>query len=228
MPPKATTKNRRTPPAPTKFHRGPLILLEARRTPLYSVLMFTDKRNRAFDPHRTARAQTLAGAPLATFRQRAVAILIDFLLIAVLWIPAKMGLQYLIQQKLHIREEIYHATHGHATTDVRFDLERTLELAWTVVLVAYFGFSVRVTNGLTPGKRLLHIRVVSLDHERITRWQAVERALGYGASALEGGFGFIQYFLYKNHTCVHDRIAETIVIREPAKTPQVHTKPKSR
>jgi uncharacterized RDD family membrane protein YckC len=189
--------------------------------------MSTDKRNRVFDPHSTARAQALAGVPLATFRQRALAILIDFLLIAVLWIPAKMGLQYLIQQKLHIREEIYRTTHGHATTDVRFDFERTLELAWTLVLVAYFGFFVRVSNGRTPGKRLLRIRVVSLDHERITRWQAVERALGYGASALEGGFGFIQYFLYKNHTCVHDRIAETIVVREPKKTPPVPAKSKS-
>jgi hypothetical protein len=45
-------------------------------------------------------------------------------------------------------------------------------------------------------------------------WQAIERALGYGASALECGFGFIQYFLYKNHTCVHDRIAETIVVKD--------------
>ena len=56
--------------------------------------------------------------------------------------------------------------------------------------------------------------------ERITLWQSVERALGYGASALEGGFGFVQYFLYGNHCCVHDRIAETIVVKErrPVKT----------
>jgi hypothetical protein len=31
---------------------------------------------------------------------------------------------------------------------------------------------------------------------------------------LEGGFGFIQYFIEPNHRCVHDRIAETIVIRD--------------
>jgi hypothetical protein len=45
----------------------------------------------------------------------------------------------------------------------------------------------------------------------------VERALGYGASALEGGFGFVQYFIHGNHCCVHDRIAETIVVKEPRK-----------
>jgi uncharacterized RDD family membrane protein YckC len=179
--------------------------------------MSAGKPNHAFDPHRSAQAQALAGIELATFGQRAAAILIDFLLVALLWVPSKMGLQYLIEQKLHVPQQLYHSSSGHTTADVRFDLERTLDVAWTVCLVAYFGIFVRATNGLTPGKRLMHIRVVSLEHERITRWQAVERALGYGASALEGGFGFIQYFIYKNHTCVHDRIAETIVIREPGK-----------
>jgi uncharacterized RDD family membrane protein YckC len=180
----------------------------------YSVSMFTSRGNPTFDPHRSARAGALSGIPLATFRHRAIAMLIDVVLVASVWLPAKMGLQYLIQQKLQIHEEIYHSTNGHTTTDVKFDLERTLELASTVWLVVYFGFFIRVTNGLTPGKRLMRIRVVSLEHERISSWQAIERALGYGASALEGGFGFIQYFLYKNHTCVHDRIAETIVVKD--------------
>ena len=71
---------------------------------------------------------------------------------------------------------------------------------------------------MTLGKRLLRIRVVSLTHQRITFWQSAERALGYGASLLEAGFGFLQYFLYPNHRCLHDRIAETIVIAEPAKS----------
>jgi uncharacterized RDD family membrane protein YckC len=38
--------------------------------------------------------------------------------------------------------------------------------------------------------------------------------LGYGASTLELGFGFIQYFIHPNRQTVHDRIAETIVIDE--------------
>jgi hypothetical protein len=38
------------------------------------------------------------------------------------------------------------------------------------------------------------------------------RSLGYGASALEGGFGFIQYITHPNAQTVHDRIAETIVV----------------
>jgi uncharacterized RDD family membrane protein YckC len=94
-------------------------------------------------------------------------------------------------------------------------------------LLAYFGVFVRITNGYTPGKRLMRIRIVSLEHARVSRWQGMERALGYGASALEGGFGFIQYFFYKNHTCTHDRIAETIVVQEPPKKKLPAAKPKS-
>jgi uncharacterized RDD family membrane protein YckC len=61
---------------------------------------------------------------------------------------------------------------------------------------------------------LLKIRVVSLAHEHISLWHAIERALGYGASTLELGFGFLQYFIHPNKQTVHDRIAETIVIQE--------------
>jgi uncharacterized RDD family membrane protein YckC len=69
-------------------------------------------------------------------------------------------------------------------------------------------------QGRTLGKRILGIRVISLVHDRITVWQSMERALGYGASFLEGGFGFIQYFTHPNRCCVHDRIAETIVVND--------------
>jgi uncharacterized RDD family membrane protein YckC len=51
----------------------------------------------------------------------------------------------------------------------------------------------------------------------LTLWHCVERALGYGASALELGFGFFQYFMHPNRQTVHDRIAETIVVDESAK-----------
>jgi uncharacterized RDD family membrane protein YckC len=53
-------------------------------------------------------------------------------------------------------------------------------------------------------------------HRRMTLWHSFERALGYGASALELGFGFFQYFIHPNRRTVHDRIAETIVVRDSA------------
>ena len=80
--------------------------------------------------------------------------------------------------------------------------------------ILYFGIFLWKGNGRTPGKRLMKIRVVSLVHTHITFWHAIERALGYGAAALEGGFGFIQFFLHPYRRCAQDRLAETIVVTE--------------
>ena len=106
--------------------------------------------------------------------------------------------------------------------DVRleFDLHHWYSL---IFIVLYFGLSTYWGNGQTLGKRLLGIRVVSLVHEKMSLWHSFERALGYGASALEFGFGFIQYFIHRNRRTVHDRIAETVVVKEGRPTRVPHT-----
>lgn len=96
---------------------------------------------------------------------------------------------------------------------------------WLVVVALYFGVGTWLGHGQTPGKRLLRIRVVSLSHGHLTLWHAVERSLGYAASALEVGFGFMQYFIHPNRQTVHDRIAETIVVQEPRKPKQTEGSP---
>jgi uncharacterized RDD family membrane protein YckC len=94
--------------------------------------------------------------------------------------------------------------------DLKFDLHHWYSL---IFIVLYCGLSTYWGNGRTLGKRLMRIRVVSLVHERMTLWHSFERALGYGASALEFGFGYLQYFTHPNRRTVHDRIAEMIVVR---------------
>jgi len=92
---------------------------------------------------------------------------------------------------------------------------RALKLTQEIVIpILYFGVLLWWGNGRTPGKRLMKIRVVSLVHRHLSLWHSVERALGYGAAALEGGFGFVQYFIHPYRRCVQDRIAETIVVTE--------------
>ena len=49
---------------------------------------------------------------------------------------------------------------------------------------------------------------VSIFHHQMGFWHSIERALGYGASALE--FGFAQCFIHPNRRTVHERMAETI------------------
>ena len=160
-----------------------------------------EKRNTTFQPHETARAAALAGTPLASFGERLAAFAIDFFLVLITYIPVELARQYLLLSLRHQKLDLH----------VEFNFHEVGNLVW---LVLYFGLIAWKTNGSTPGKRLLRIRVVSLVHNKITLWQAVERALGYGASFLELGTGFFQYFVHPNRCCVHDRIAETIVVKD--------------
>ena len=155
---------------------------------------------RVYEPHATHRVESLAGMPLASFKSRLGAYLIDLVLVVILWAPLTALTVWLIH-------------HG--------DSNKNIELRWDfhepsniVFVVLYYGLALYWGNGQTLGKWLLKIRVVSLVHERITFWQAMERALGYGASILEFGSGFFQYFTNPNRCCVHDRIAETIVVKD--------------
>ncbi len=153
--------------------------------------------------HETARMLALEGAPLASFRSRAMAFVIDFfftvLLFSIVAVPGAL---------------LWQARHPSAKNrNIHFDFDYH-NLYSLASIVLYFGFSLYWGNGRTLGKRLLKIRVVSLAHEHLSIWHCLERALGYGASALEGGLGFLQYFTDPACRTVHDRIAGTIVIDE--------------
>jgi len=159
---------------------------------------------RRYRPAETERMKELEGAELASFQARAGALAVDFLLAAAIFMPAAFGLG-LVAEKFFG----FHNIH----------IELNLYENWYSILylVVFFGLSTYFGNGQTLGKKALGIRVVSLVHHRMSLWHSIERALGYGASALELGFGFLQYFIHPNRRTVHDRMAETIVIRENKK-----------
>ena len=145
--------------------------------------------------------QDLHGLPLASFKRRAGAFYIDLLIAALVFLPIIMyGVRLL--QRFGLAKEHLH---------LEFDYEHWYSI---IPLVVYFSVSIYYGNGKTIGKKLMGIRVVSVVHEKIGFWHSVERALGYGASFLEFGFGFLQYFIDPNRRTVHDRIAETIVIQD--------------
>jgi uncharacterized RDD family membrane protein YckC len=159
------------------------------------------KAQRTYDAHETGRMAELHGVSLAAFGRRAVAFITDFLLawgifLALLFTIGRMAVRYGF-----VNEDI----------NLKFDFQHWYSL---LILVLYFALATYWGNGRTPGKWLCGIRVVSLVHERLSLWHSLERGLGYGASLLEFGFGFVQFFIHPNHRTVHDRIAETIVIRE--------------
>jgi len=151
-----------------------------------------------YHPHETQRMLALEGVELASFWRRALALGIDMLAVVVVFIALAIPV---------------------ALWDKRHNIEAHLSFNpfenWysTLLPVIYAGLLVWLTNGLTLGKWLTGIRIVSLRHDRITLWHSVERALGYGASLLEAGSGFVQYGVHPSKQTVHDRIAETIVVR---------------
>jgi len=147
----------------------------------------------------------LNGLELASFASRALAILIDFAIATVLFLGGLM-----LSVKLANRYTSLGQDNRHINLELNF-----FENWYSIVyLVLFFGLSVYLGNGRTLGKRVMGIRVVSLVHHKMSLWHSIERALGYGASALEFGFGFVQYFIHPNRRTVHDRMAETIVIRD--------------
>ena len=161
---------------------------------------------RQFHAHEIARVDELNGLQLASFRLRACAIAIDVCIVFVLRIP--LGF-------------LHHEPHSGPVTMASLlvlgmhDLEKLVESA------IYFAIALKVGKGQTVGKRLMKIRVLSLTHHQLSWWQSIERALGYGASLLEGGFGFLQFYINRNRQTVHDRMAETIVVdtRPPLPAP---------
>lgn len=160
---------------------------------------------RADEASQTARMQESEGLELASFQQRSIAFSIDFLLAGGLFLGGLAAAIKILpksiwgEQDLHIELDFFHTWYS------------------VVYLFAFFSLFSYFGDGRTLGKRIMKIRFVSLVHHKLSLWPAIERSLGYGASAPELGFGFVQFFIERNRRTVHDRIAETIVIKEPVR-----------
>jgi uncharacterized RDD family membrane protein YckC len=187
---------------------------------------------RNFSARETEWLQELDGIELAGFWRRAFAIILDGIFYTILFSILAMAITggYLGIQKLRGKPvtnagEIFTSDKGHsivekkvAGTNLRVETPKNSELFRLVkdilMPILYFGILLWKGKGRTPGKRIMKIRVVSLMHRHLSFWHSVERALGYAAAGLEGGFGFIQFFIHPYRRCVQDRIAETIVVTE--------------
>ncbi|HVN49705.1 MAG TPA: RDD family protein [Bacteroidota bacterium] len=162
--------------------------------------MNVNKEN-IYNGRETVRKQQLDGVSLASFKSRAGAFIIDSIIVVLIAVPILMfGGMFLGRLGLV-------SAHSH----FEFNFENWYSMMFVVL---YHSLSIYCGKGRTLGKYFFGIRVVSVVHEHINLWHAIERALGYGASLLEFGFGFFQYFIDENRRTVHDRIAETIVIKD--------------
>jgi hypothetical protein len=78
----------------------------------------------------------------------------------------------------------------------------------------YFTAFTALWKGQTPAKRLLGIRVLRLNGQPMTLWASFERFGGYAAGLLTGLLGFAQVYWDRNRQAIHDKITETVVVRE--------------
>lgn len=157
----------------------------------------------------------LDGAKLASFPRRAFAFVLDVVIGSGIFALPFLVATWMQSGHAAVRAPVeLPIAVGGGSLELNF-FESWYSVVWWVV---YFGLTTYFGNGKTPGKLLMRIRVVSLVHSRMSLWHSIERALGYGASLLEFGFGFMQYFLHPNRRTVHDRIAETIVVMDSPPT----------
>lgn len=107
-----------------------------------------------------------------------------------------------------LQERVAHPSFLHALQALLADLG--LRAGW---LGLYFTVFLYWTQGYTPGKRLLGLRVQRLDGRAITLWHAFERFGGYAAGLATGLLGFAQVLWDANRQGVQDKIAGTVVVR---------------
>jgi len=153
---------------------------------------------------------------LAPIKKRFFAFLIDWIVLIIIYfcIILLFALFNMNISKINVHgifdvEIEMNTTHSYVITFMKFLLG--------LLPVLYFVISFYFCKGQTIGKYFLRIRVLSLYHEHLGLWHCIERSLGYFASALEFGFGFIQAFWNPNRMTLHDKIGETIVIKLPVK-----------
>jgi uncharacterized RDD family membrane protein YckC len=153
---------------------------------------------------------------LATIRRRFVAFFIDWIILIIIYLCIILLFSLFNMNLSNIN------VHGIFEVEVEMDnapsfLITFLKFFFGLLPVLYFALSFYFWKGKTIGKYFLRIKVLSLYHERLGLWHCIERSLGYFASALEFGFGYIQALWNPNRMTLHDKIGETIVIKLGAK-----------
>jgi uncharacterized RDD family membrane protein YckC len=148
---------------------------------------------------------------LATIKKRFVAFLIDWIVLIIIYfcILILFDLFNMDISKINV----------HGIFEVEIEMDNTpsfliivLKLLFGLLPALYFALSFYFWRGKTVGKYFLKLKVLSLYHERLGLWHCIERSLGYFASALEFGFGYIQAFWNPNRMTLHDKIGETFVV----------------
>lgn len=88
-------------------------------------------------------------------------------------------------------------------------------IVWFIVIVYFTGFS--AWKGQTPGKIIMGIKIIRTDSSPLTPTYALLRFVGYILSILTIGIGFIWVGFDKKKQGLHDKIADTYVVKLPVR-----------
>jgi uncharacterized RDD family membrane protein YckC len=181
-----------------------------------------------YDASKIIHSNQLEGLELAGFIPRLIALIIDLVVLITTLFVIGTILDYFglidFGLEIGISSDKANSIIPEINNNIHVEVPEFLKILIKLSIpVLYFGLITYLTNGYTLGKRIFRIRIISTNHKHLTPWHSIERSLGYYASSLEFGFGFLQYFIDYNRRTVHDRIAETIVIKvnKPRKTNQI-------
>jgi uncharacterized RDD family membrane protein YckC len=171
-----------------------------------------------YDASKIIHSSQLEGLELADFIRRFTALLLDLVVLIIFLYLVGTILDYFgfidFGLKIGVSSDKADSIVPEINNGLQVNLPEIIKIIFKLSIpVLYFGLITYCTNGYTLGKRLFRIRIISTNHKHLTLWHSIERSLGYYASSLEFGFGFLQYFIDYNRRTVHDKIAETIVIK---------------
>lgn len=143
----------------------------------------------------------------AGFASRAIAFMLDLLIVAIVLELAELFLQ-LLGTFFPIHRFFAHFTGIEPGGQYRSEVALAVAI---VVLVAYNAFWWTMI-GETPGKAVLGLRVVRTNGQRLTVWRSIVRAFAYGLSGLPLFLGFLWILVDDRRQGWHDKIADTCVI----------------
>jgi uncharacterized RDD family membrane protein YckC len=133
----------------------------------------------------------------ASFDQRATAALVDWLIASAVCIIPSFAITLFITDKM-----------------IGLGLALSLFAIIPLVNLVYHMVMESSPNQATYGKQLLKIKVCDMQGKRLTPVHALGRNAAKLLSVLTLFVGYLMAFFNKQQQCLHDRVAETLVIKD--------------
>jgi uncharacterized RDD family membrane protein YckC len=156
---------------------------------------------------------TESGLTIAPYSRRLLSFLVDAVIISLIYVILELLFQSLGFQVIAI--DVQNFTHVvFQSTNMGNTAQFIIKWILISIPTLYFTLTTFFLDGQTFGKKIFKIQIISLYHKRNGFWHCLERSLGYVASTLEFGLGFVQAIWNNNRMTLHDKIAETIVVNK--------------